>query len=239
MAVRITHVGEGQNQNKSRLVKIFFDQHKEARLGFPDGRAWWGYCEKQVDGSDAQPIGELMPVGEDKVLEDGTRIKGWSAPWVPEPKYIALAVAGMTGYKFRIDYVRMQRDYEDASRRYYDLVNNEVFQKGWDPIPLYGSVPYVVRALKHVGAPPKSPKLPEAALAGDRWLLGFSEEVNEKLRDILAIDNGRLAATPEYEPRPDASLAQLSPEDMAELQAFLQARKKSHHKKTPTPAEAA
>lgn len=230
MAIRITTPGEGQNQNKNRIVKLFFDQHRNLTLGYPDGRAWWGYCEKQVDGSDAAPVGELMPVSADMVLLDGTVIKGWDAPWVPEPKYVTMAVAGLAGNRFRIDYVRMQRDYEAANRTYYDLVNNEVFQKGWEAVPLYAPVPYVVRALKHIGAPPKSPKLPEAALAGDRWLLGYSREVNEQLAQVLATDNGRLSHTPEETPPQGTQanpLANLSSDDLAEITTMLADRRRA------------
>jgi hypothetical protein len=226
MPSRITHIGEGQNQNLSRKVKLFFDQHKQEL--HPLGRAWWGYTEKQADGSDSQPIAELMPVHADMELDDGTPIRGWSAPWYPEPKYIALAVSGLAGSRFRIDYIRMQRDYEQANRDYYDRANNEAFSKGWDPIPLYGKVPYVIRALKHVGSPPKSPKLPTAALAGDRWLLGFSDEVNERLLEVIATDNGRLALTPEYDEEPVRGQASgLSASDQAELLTLLRAQQQS------------
>ena len=226
MASRQTSVGEGQNQNLSRKVKIFYDQHRNAQAGFPEGRAWWGYTEKQVDGSDAQPIGELSPVSADMTLADGTVIKGWSAPWVPEPKYVLMAVGGMSGPRFRIDYQRMQRDYEQASRDYYDRANNEAFSKGWPAIPLYGVVPYTIRALRHVGAPPKSPKIPEAAAAGDKWLLGFSREENEALARTLATDNGKLSHTPEAHEVPKA-MPELDPALMAELLEVVRERRQA------------
>lgn len=236
MPSRIATIGEGQNQNLSRKVKIFFDQHRNAAQGFPEGRPWWGYCERQVDGSDAKPVAELVPVSADIQLPDGTNLVGWDAPWTPEPKYINMAVSYMVGNRFQIDYVRMQRDYENASRTYYDLVNNEMHAKGWDPVPLYASVPYVVRALKHIGAPPKSPKLPQAALAGDRWLLGWTDIVNEQLKATLDTDNGRLSYTPAEETvrRPSVELAAselplLSEEDQADLMEFLRQRRAMKH----------
>lgn len=240
-----------------RVQKFFRDQHQNPRAGFPLGRPWWAWCETQVDGSDAMPVGELIPNSADMVIgtdglvrlyegpskhwndgdvlpDGGTFIKGWAAPWVPEPKYVNAAIAGLQGARFRFDYQKMRKEYEDANRNYYDLVNNEVFQKGWDAIPLYGKVPYVVRALKHIGAPPKSPKIPEAAIAGDPWLLGFSDEPNERLEKILATDNGRLAETPEENDSP--TTVSLTPDELEALREMVAQKRARETKKAASAA---
>ena len=226
MPTNIQHAQAGWSQAKSRVSKLFWDHHKDAKAGFPGGRPWYAECERQVDGSDAAPIGEMIPVGADmligldgviriapesvsaKGLADGivvgdgsTLVKGWCAPWVPEPKYMMLALRSLGGNRFRIDYTRMRKDYEDANIGYYSRVNAAANASRWEAIPLYAPVPFQIQSARldnaPIGAPPKSPKIPEAALAGDRWLIGFSEEPNERLKALLDADN-RVLTNVEY-----------------------------------------
>ena len=232
MPTNITPAQGGWSQAKNRLAKFFWDQHRDQKAGFPEGRCWWAWCEKQVDGSDAAPIAELAPVAVDMTLPDGTFVKGWSAPWYPEPKYMEMAIRGMTGSRFRIDYARMRKDYEDANIAYYSRANAAAFHARWEPLELYAPVPFQLQAAKvegeTLGAPPKSPKIPEAALAGDRWLLGFDKQENEMLRSILDADNRMVSRTAYYtnrqwaaEPKP----SEFSADELAEAARVLKQAK--------------
>ena len=112
-----------------------------------------------------------------------------------------LALRSLGGNRFRIDYTRMRKDYEDANIGYYSRVNAAANASRWEAIPLYAPVPFQIQSARldnaPIGAPPKSPKIPEAALAGDRWLIGFSEEPNERLKALLDADN-RVLTNVEY-----------------------------------------
>lgn len=251
MPSNLTQSKPGYSQAVNRIRKIFYDQHKAK--GYEQGRAWWAWCEKQVDGSDAAPIAELSPVSADMELEDGTRVKGWTAPWIPEQKYLMLAIRGMNGQKFRIDYAAMRRDYEAANQNYYARANAAAFQASWEPIELYAPVPFQLQSARvngePIGAPPKSPKIPEAAMAGDHWLLGFSHEVNERLQELLAADN-RMATSANYyrdrmwrgEPAKSAALDGFTEDEIADAARVLKQAKTMRDakaKKAQTAAEEA
>jgi hypothetical protein len=245
-ANRYSAPGEGWNQNKQRVVKIFYDQHKNDKAGFPLGRPWWAYCERQVDGSDAKPVAELLPVSADFQLPDGMGgniiIKGWCAPWTPEPKYVAIAFQSMQGNRFVFNYNRMRSDYEEASMRYYRNANREAAAKNWPSVKVYGPVPFQLQSVEGVGAPPKSPKVPEAALAGDLWLLGFTQEENERLKAILDEDNGRgtyfnEGATPIAATPPSLSeFADFTEEEREALKEMVAARRARKAKTTTSEA---
>lgn len=180
---RIVTPDEGWNQNLQRQVAIFFDQHKHKL--YPEGRPFWCYVENPADPKhQKRSVGELIPIVEDMVLEDGSFVKGWTAPWVPEQKYFAMAMSMIQGNKFRWNYPRMMQDYKEASVRYYTRCVREAAARNWPAPKLYGVVSFQLRAI--CGERPKSPKVPEAALAEDTWLLGFETRVvNEQLKTIL------------------------------------------------------
>jgi hypothetical protein len=192
MATRFTTPEEGWNQNKQRSVAIFFDNHKHKN--YPNGRGYWCYVENPADPShQKRSVGELIPITADMVLEDGTVVKGWSAPWVPEQKYFAMAMSMINGNTFRWNYVRMIADYKEASDRYYRRCAQEAAARNWPAPKLYGDVSFQLRAV--CGERPKSPKVPEAAQAEDPWLLGFDQRPNEKIKKILEDERGSFGVT--------------------------------------------
>lgn len=223
---------EGWSQQTNRSPGIFFDQHKSPT--HPDGRAWWCWTETPADPTHPRGIvGELIPIGADLNI-GGEIVKGWDAPWVPEQKYAVRGAHILSGNRFRIDYAAMITDYTAANRRYYEMCARECGAKNLPAPKMYGPVPFQIRALQGVGDPPKSPKLPEAAQAGDPWLLGFSRHVNEQLRSILARETGALHyAMDEYvEPAASAPaestlLAGLSEEQIAGLVEMLNQNKQA------------
>lgn len=169
---------EGWNQNKQRGLALFLDQHRDAHAGFPDGRPWWCYTERPADGAmQAMPVGELIP-------------HGWDAPWFPEAKYMAMSMKTLSANRFTINYSLMIADYQAAMDEYYMRAAQEAAAIG-QPVPDYGeAITWKLRAI--VGAPPKSAKIPEAALAGDRWLLGFVNQPNDDLERLLYVGDPRI-----------------------------------------------
>lgn len=178
---RINVPNDGWSQAKQRSLAIFYDQHKDGSR-FPNGRPWWCHVERPADGAAMpMPVGELQP-------------HGWFAPWYPDQKYIIMGLNRLSDNHFRIDYQRMITDYTAAMREYYSKAVREAISLNL-PAPEYNGV-IGYRLAQIVGEPPKSPKIPEAALAGDRWLLGFHDEPNEALERLLVTGNA-LIATPE------------------------------------------
>ena len=240
---RIQTPAEGWNQQSGRAVGLFFDQHKSAV--YPYGRPWWAWTETPADPTHARGcVGEVSPVNADMKLPDGTIVKGWSAPWVPEQKYIVMALSLLSGNRFKIDYSRQITDYRAANERYYRLAASTAGAKNWQAPKMYGPVEFQLRAI--VGDAPKSPKVPEAALAEDPWLLGFSTQENEKVGAILAREQHR--DTPlEYQEaitgEESNPLASLSSDEMSELLEMIRQNKQAKvmraAKKTHSSAEAA
>lgn len=194
----------GWSQADQRSYAIFYDQHKSAK--FPQGRPWWAVVERAAEGAAMPgPVGELQP-------------QGWDAPWLPNAEYVARSVGKSTPGSvmdtrhFRIDYNSMIADRKRALREYYDRAVLEAVGQGWEA-PNYGDpISFRLRAI--VGVPPQSPKIPEAALAEDPWILGFSNVENESLARLLAHGMEDIATAPQSEKKVD---------EMAELKAQIAA----------------
>jgi hypothetical protein len=172
---RITTPAEGWNQNKQRAYAFWYDQHKCPQ--FPDGRPWWSVVERPADGAAMpMPVGEVQPVG-------------WAAPWFPPPHLITRSIgrskpgASMYEHRFVIDYGSLVADDSASMREYYRRAAQAAAQLK-EPIPQYGQdVSWGLAQI--IGSPPRSPKIGEAALAGDEWLLGFSDVVNKPLARLI------------------------------------------------------
>ena len=224
---RLSAPEEGWSQQSNRSPGIFFDQHKSPR--HPNGRPWWCWTETPANPKHPRGIvGELVPIVADLDV-GGEAVRGWLAPWVPEQKYVVRSLGLLAGStSFKIDYVSMISDYRQANERYYRLAASTAGAKNWPAPRMYGPVEFQLRAI--VGDPPKSPKLPEAAAAGDPWLLGFDKNVNETLRTILDRETGRMhAPMEEIEPQgaDQSILSGMSAEELRELRAMLQQNKQA------------
>ena len=214
----------GKGQDSKRRYVIFYDQHK--RADFPDGRPWGGWTEKAADDRmDPGVVGELLPVSSSFRTPDGTVVKGWESPWLPEAKYIQASLNSMTGNRFKINYVDQVSDYKRANERYYRRAANEAGARNLPAPKLYGPVAFQIRALNDVGDPPKSPKLPEAAMSEDPWILGFSQVVNQALAEIMERDNGRMSE-PADMGIDENPFDGLGADDMDEIKEFLAERRK-------------
>lgn len=190
MALKVTKQQSGWSQAKQRGLAIFYDQHKHPTK-CPNGRPWWAITEKPAEGAAMpMPVGPLMPMDWEQL--------GIFAPWEPEQAYLirnlgkAKPGATLSEYRFFIDYPQMVTDYTAAHKMYYERAVKEAAALRITPLPKYGDVlPYELRIV--VGEPPKSPKVPQAALAGDDWLLGFDREENEALARLLTMGNVNIA----------------------------------------------
>jgi hypothetical protein len=227
MPTRTALETEGWSQNKQRSTAIFYDQHKDSVFRFPSGhqrageqpflsgRPWWGYVERPAEGTAMpMPTGPLTPMG-------------WEAPWYPPEKYIIASIGrikpdgmmasagggGLFEQRFRIDYVQMIGEYTQAMHNYYEKAVREASALS-QPGPDYGgSISYQLRV--RIGTPPKSPKIPEAALAGNKWLLGqlapvfnsrtqrWEVEEDEQLARLLASGDITIATAEQAERKAD------------------------------------
>jgi hypothetical protein len=104
----------------------------------------------------------------------------WEAPWYPDEKYFDY---DHRRQRCRVRYDRMIADYTSATRLFYQAANRLAAGNGWEPPKMGQSIH--PRFTDVLGQLPQSPKIPEAAQAGDRWLLGFSQEPNDLLQKLL------------------------------------------------------
>lgn len=176
-----TEVRSANSQRDNRWLETVYDQHKSAR--FPRGRPLWGHLEMPTNPKMAPGFcTELMPGDHSDPFNSS-----WSAPWLPAQQ------SDWTGRStMRLDMKRMTltwlygtviADDTAALQRYYDAAAKIAYTKGW-PVAAFGEqVPYQITSI--LGDAPRSPKIAEAALAGDPWILGHTEQVNEELAALL------------------------------------------------------
>jgi hypothetical protein len=220
---RISMPAEGWNQNKQRAYAFWYDQHKTAK--FPDGRPWWSVVERAADGAAMpMPVGEVQPAG-------------WSAPWFPPPHCITRSIGrakpgtSMYEHRFVIDYGALVADDSASMREYYRRAAQAAAQLK-EPIPQYGQdVSWGLAQI--IGAPPRSPKIAEAALAGDEWLLGFSDLVNKPLARLL--DMGAEKFLTAVEADTQGSVVEDMRRQLEELKAIVAAQIAADGPRTATP----
>lgn len=190
----------GWSQADQRSPAIWYDQHKCPR--FPDGRPWWSWVERPAEGAGMpMPVGELQPGHPDRAD------LAWTAPWVPEQEYIIRRIgvatpgATMQEHRFKIDYVAMIADRKNALKEYYNRAVIESLGQGWDAPDFGGAISFKLRQI--IGRPPQSPKIPEAALAEDPWLLGFSKVENVTLARLIEQGSEDILTAEQSEKRTD------------------------------------
>lgn len=167
----IVAIQTSNTQAKQRKIVTLRDTHKSAR--FSDGRPWWGFAEMPAErGMPWGLVGTLTPGNHEQPFEDA-----WESPWLPDAKWLRPNVERGT---VEILYVGMIAEYTAATRAYYDECAKVANENKWVAPSFGGPVDSRFRAV--VGRDlPQSPKIPQAAMAGDPWLLGFTTEVNETL----------------------------------------------------------
>lgn len=174
--VEINSVG---SQSDKRFLATFRDQHKSAR--FPNGRPWWGYLELPSDPAHAPgPCGAIWP-GDHELAAQRDWSGQWDAPWLPQLKYLELNLRKYTLY---INYPQMISDFKTAMEKHYFRASEVAYEKNWPEPQWLGPIDHNIASV--IGKIPLSHKIPEAAMAGDPWLLGMQEEPNEKLKRLLS-----------------------------------------------------
>ena len=187
MALKFALPTAGWSQADQRNQAVFYDQHKHKKS--PDGRPWWCFVEKPAEGAAMpMPVGPLIPMGWEEM--------GIVAPWEPDQKYIVRSIGrarqGKTfgnifEFRFEIDYRSMITDFRREMDAYYGRAVKEAAALNLK-LPGYGEVlQYQLRQI--VGEAPMSPKIPEAAMAGDEWLLGYDPDENELLARLITMRN--------------------------------------------------
>lgn len=167
------------SQAARRYLDTFFDQHKDTAAGFPNGRPWWGYREyAAMRGTDDGFVGADLCKGhhEDPSL-------AWNAPFVPERMFFDLDYRHA---RITINYRKMLAHDRIGYDRYYEAANKIAHEKSWKELEYGALPPFPVRSI--LGDPPRNPKIAQAFMAGDRWLLGFSREVNVELAQLLGLN---------------------------------------------------
>lgn len=176
MPTNVKLIPPGYSQASTRGVVFWYDQHKDPHYTNADGkrifemgRPYWSFVERPASGTASpMPVGEVIPMG-------------WSAPFYVPQKYIVRSIgrvqssgdwltgAGSTQF-FRIDYTAMLKDDKTATDNYYALAVQEAVRLK-EPMPRYGQ-PLSPELRLVLGRPPRSPKIAEACMAGDKWILG-------------------------------------------------------------------
>lgn len=163
------------SQSNNRKIVTLRDTHKSAR--FQAGRPWWGYAEKPAEaGAPWGLVGTPTPGNHENPFGDQ-----WEAPWLPDAKYMSANVE--TG-KLTINYVGMVTEYTQKTTEYYEQCASVAHENKWVAPEFGGHVDGRFRGVvgKYL---PQSPRIPQAAMAGDPWVLGQTTEINETLARIL------------------------------------------------------
>ena len=227
----IVEPGGKISQAANRYPDTYYDQHKDARLA-PDGRPWWGYREFAANrGNRDGFVGSVSP----GVFGDIN--SAWSAPFDPPEKYFDF---NHQRSRITIRWDKMANDDRLATVEYYTAANRIAVERSWPELE-YGEVPrFAIRAI--IGPPPRSPKIAQAAQAGDRWLLGFTTEVNEELAGLLGYTRTGLRME-NAEPAPAAQagdvismtregLAAFVAAEVAKIQAATPVKPRRPHRRT-------
>lgn len=208
--------GAIRSQKDRRYPDTFFDQHKSAR--FPNGRPWWGEREF-LSGSQNPSL--LDPFLQGELGKGNHEVAGeeWDAPWVPLWNGGSNSFYEFDYYRKRVK-IRYDRiiGYDKAEQdRYYMAAAKIAAANGWAEVK-YGRTP-TYQVISVIGTPPQSPKIAQAAQAGDPWLLGLTDEPNDELAALLGITTSGLRAAPSMVAplTPDKVLATTSNEDLIKL----------------------
>lgn len=165
----------GMDQSTTRGIGLWFDQHKSSTYVnargekiFENGRPYYSIIELKT----RMPVGPVMPLG-------------WDAPFHAPQQYILDSIGKVTNLqpsqtegipfnvnsdRFRINYQAMKRDDTEASMAHWRLAVAEAASRDWD-VPAFGA-PMDRRLLAIVGPAPRSPKIADALMSGDPWILG-------------------------------------------------------------------
>lgn len=223
-------------QAKTRKLVTLYDQHKSPR--FPAGRPWWGYAEMPAErGAPWGMVGSLQPGNHLNPFGDA-----WEAPWLPDDKWMQPNVE--TG-RLTINYMGMVIEYKAATEKYYEKCAEVAHENKWIAPEFGGYVDHRFRGVvgKYL---PQSPLIPQAAMAGDPWLLGFTTEINERLAKALrettygaSVPFGAVAPPVQETPVQQDEAVTLTPDELSAMIAAEVAKALAGITKTPSPEKVA
>lgn len=136
------------------------------------GRLWFANMDIQT----GETVGRYEPAGPER--KDGNRAAPWSAPWMPPQQYLLRK----GNYKILIDYDTWIADQDRANREYRDaLIRTGIKLHGqaFDP-----ETP-TVAVLHEVGPAPTPVEVPVAMSQGNKFALGLSSVVDDRLERFL------------------------------------------------------
>lgn len=161
------------SQRDNRYTDTFTDQHRSSRL--PNGRPWHG--EREMTANKGQKDGFCSPLTPGDHLDYSLR---WEAPWYPEQRFFKYNYQRST---ISIDYNAIIAHDQQYTNLYYEAAALIAMEKGLPAVEEGVLPPYMIRQILKM--PPRSPKIAQAALAGDQWILGFTNEPNVALKHLL------------------------------------------------------
>ena len=208
-------------QYNARAHAVWFDQHRDSKFTnaegariFEYGRPWWSVVEK----STGQPVGPVYPMGWDAPFTVPMQYINQSIGRIARPELGNLPVPfGTNSDRFRIDYTQMQADDRWAKNEHFRRAVQIAASKNL-PIPTFSTV-MDSRVLELVGPLPRDPRIAEACMGGNKWILGqlmptldrvtgqMRVEEDVELARLLRMGNAALW-TPEESEREALRLAQ-------------------------------
>lgn len=226
----------GMDQSAHRGVGLWFDQHRSStyvnqhgeRL-FENGRPYFSVIELKT----RMPVGPVTPLG-------------WTAPFMVPQQYLIDSIGRATAVpislgeglpksvnsdRIRINYAAMKRDDTEAAMAHWRLAVAEASQRDWD-VPAFGA-PMDRRLLAIVGPAPRSPKIADALMSGDPWILGqlmptldpqtktMRVEPNEQLQRLLTLNREDLNDPTAWETPAPAVVAGDLASELAEAKEML------------------
>lgn len=160
---------EGQPSTR-RFGKVT-DQH---------GRQWSTY----IDNRSGLPLGPFQPIG-------------WSAPWEP-PQGAKIFVCNEDNpTQVTINYQHLLDEREVAQREVEESRKAAAAARGWDHLD-----PEKQDLLDKVAQPRGRTNAPEiivACMQGNRWILGFTDVVDERVKKYLPVKASAAARLGKYE----------------------------------------
>ena len=183
-----------------RYQDTFFDIHRHPTK-FPAGRPWTGPRELAAmpDRIPKEPdpfCGGDLQQGEYVVDEGGINNRAetfasvWTAPWVPIKKYFKFVYERKL---IRFGYQEMYLDEQRGLRDYYAAAAK--VGVGFGQGVEFGKIPHP-SITNLLGMPSRMIYIAQAAMANDAWLLGFKDEPNEALAEILGLSRDGLPLPP-------------------------------------------
>lgn len=163
------------------------DKRREARFRDQHGRVWGGTISIQT----GRPIGPLSPVG-------------WSAPLDPPQQYFKFS---HLSDEFRIDYRAWIADRESAKQDYEERILKYAQS-------LYGEQAGTMlkrrpaELMRQVGDPPAPTEPIVAAAAGNKWILGLSDNQPKWAEKYFPTEEQQVRSRP---------ITQLSDEDFEQF----------------------